>query len=134
MTTVTFAEIQNTLATKSGRWVARQTPISQLSEAARKHLLGAVPSAAVQAYMAAPHAAVVPGAPALSFDQLVDWRARNGGNFISGIRNQGGCGACVSFACCALVESMSRIEHGVWEDLSEADSHFCSSHGANCDG
>src|SRR6266542_260781 len=98
MPTPTFQEIQAALATKSARWIARETPISKLSEAARKHLLGAVPSAAVTAYMAAPHAAA-PGAPALTFDQRVDWRSRGGTNHVSGVRNQGGCGSCVSFAC-----------------------------------
>ena len=37
-------------------------------------------------------------------------------------------------ACTALVESMASIEKGQLLDLSEADSHFCSSHGATCGG
>lgn len=125
--------IQLALSKSGMGWLARDTAVSKLSEAQRKHMLGAVPSQAVIAQMAAPRVTGV-HSPAISYDPRVDWRQRQGGNHISAVRNQGGCGSCVSFACVALVESMSHIERAAWEDLSEADSHFNSSHGATCDG
>jgi C1A family cysteine protease len=65
----------------------------------------------------------------------VDWRTRNGRNYISPVKNQGTCGACVSFCACAIVEAMAVIERNVlFPDLSEAELHFCSVHGANCGG
>ena len=78
-------------------------------------------------------AAAPPQATAPTFAPAVDWRSKNG-NHVSAVKNQGGCGSCVSFGCAATIESMGHIERGVWADLSEADSHFCSSHGANCGG
>ena len=114
------------------RWRAAETPVSKLSEAKQKALLGAVPSAEVIATVEAMGAAP-PQAPAPAFAAAVDWRNKNG-NHVSAVRDQGGCGSCVSFACVATIESMAHIERAVWIDLSEADSHFCSSHGANCGG
>jgi C1A family cysteine protease len=72
-------------------------------------------------------------APVPSFAPEVDWRNHNG-NHVTPIKDQGFCGSCVSFCTTAMVESMASIEKGELLDLSEADLHFCSSHGENCDG
>lgn len=61
-----------------------------------------------------------------------DWRNRG---VIGPVTDQLFCGSCVSFAACGLVASMAAIEQGIAPpDLSEADSHFNSSHGAHCSG
>ena len=54
------------------------------------------------------------------------------GNHVTPVKDQGNCGSCVSFCSCGLVESMSSIEQHQLLDLSEADLHFCSSHGPSC--
>ncbi|KAH6839508.1 hypothetical protein B0I37DRAFT_408920 [Chaetomium sp. MPI-CAGE-AT-0009] len=53
----------------------------------------------------------------------VDWRNRNGLNYITTAQDQGVCNSCWAFAAAALIESMVRIEHGVWSKRSEADVH-----------
>jgi hypothetical protein len=73
------------------------------------------------------------GAEPAAFAPAVDWR-NHGGNHVTSVKDQKRCGSCVSFCCTGLVESMASIEHGQLLDLSEADSHFCSSHGASCGG
>ncbi|MCK6550603.1 hemopexin repeat-containing protein [Myxococcota bacterium] len=93
-------------------------------------MLGAIPSAAATALVRRLKQASPPpetGLPASS----ADW---NAAGHVSPVRDQGACGSCVSFGCVGLIESMAHIKHDAWLDLSEADSHFCSSHGANCDG
>jgi hypothetical protein len=64
----------------------------------------------------------------------VDWRSHNGKYYVTAVKDQGGCGSCVSFCVTAALESMLLIERNQARDLSEADLHFCSDHGANCDG
>ncbi|HWU22172.1 MAG TPA: C1 family peptidase [Nocardioides sp.] len=72
--------------------------------------------------------AVLGGAPPASFD----WRNRG---VISAAHDQEQCGSCVSFATTGLVAAQAGIELGRTDlHLSEADQHFCSSHGANCGG
>ncbi|MGC5165614.1 C1 family peptidase [Luteimicrobium sp. DT211] len=61
-----------------------------------------------------------------------DWRDRG---VIGAVTDQRWCGSCVSFATAGLVSAQAAIELGVHDlDLSEADQHFCSSHGAHCGG
>ena len=127
---VNIKKLQSSLRIANARWRAKETPQSKLSEPERKRLLGAEPPAGLMESMAA-FSAAPPAAP--SFAPAVDWRNKNG-NHITPVTDQGGCGSCVSFSCSALVEATAHINLGVWLNLSEADSHFCSSHGANCGG
>jgi hypothetical protein len=77
---------------------------------------------------------VAAAAPVARFAPVVDWRNRLGRNHITPPKQQGGCGSCVSFCTVSVLEAMVSIEKGQLIDLSEADQHFCSSHGANCGG
>jgi C1A family cysteine protease len=63
---------------------------------------------------------------------VVDWRNRRDKNNVTSVKNQGGCGSCVSFASIAALESMLIIEHNVSLDLSEAELLFCG--GGSCGG
>ncbi|SPQ26231.1 d14614d7-7edf-49d7-b461-6d902ee31df1 [Thermothielavioides terrestris] len=54
---------------------------------------------------------------------VVDWRNRSGLNYITTPQDQGVCDSCWAFAVTALIESMVRVEHGVWSKRSEADVH-----------
>jgi len=127
MTSIDQLNVQ--LQSSSARWVARQTPQSLLPELERVHLLGVmVNEAALSAAVAHQAEASAP-----NFAPVIDWRNRNG-NHVTEVKDQGGCGSCVSFCTVATVESMASIEHGQKLNLSEADLHFCSAHGANCGG
>ncbi|KAK4224234.1 hypothetical protein QBC38DRAFT_398090, partial [Podospora fimiseda] len=53
----------------------------------------------------------------------VDWRNRSRVNYITTAQNQGVCQSCWAFAVTALIETMVRIEHGIWTKRSEADVH-----------
>ena len=129
---LTAAALTAKLTKQKARWHSAETEVSKLSDAEKAKMLGAVPSAESAAFMlavaAAPMLAAAPG-----FAPAIDWR-NNNGNHVTPVRDQGGCGSCVSFGSMGLIESMAHIETGRWVDLSEADSHFCSSHGAKCGG
>jgi hypothetical protein len=118
------------IRSKGLSWVARDNVVARMTDARRKALLGVkVEDSKLAAEMsAAPQAVAAP-----AFAPAVDWRNR-GGNHVTPVKDQGGCGSCVSFCAVGLVESMASIEKGQRPDLSEADSHFCSSHGPNCGG
>ena len=54
---------------------------------------------------------------------------------VGAVTDQENCGSCVSFATAGLVSTKAGIELGTRDlDLSEADQHFNSAHGASCGG
>jgi hypothetical protein len=133
MATLDTAALNNELKSSQARWVARENPHALLSLEDKKALLGMIVTQADQTLAANPPmaAAALPGPAA--FAPAVDWRNRNG-NHVTPVKDQMRCGSCVSFCCAGVVESMASIELGQLLDLSEADSHFNSSHGASCGG
>jgi len=130
MPVIDMKTLSTNLVQAKARWTARQTPQSLLSDEQKRALLGNIIPPAVAAAAAAQPAQAL-AAPA--FAPAVDWRSHNG-NHVTPVKDQKNCGSCVSFCCTALVESVASIEKGQLLDLSEADAHFCSSHGASCGG
>ncbi len=119
------------LVKNQARWQARQTPHSNLTDEQKRNLLGVIVNQDDLARaMAAPRTAL---ALEPTYAPEVDWRNHNG-NHVTPVKDQGFCGSCVSFCTTATIESMASIERGELLDLSEADLHFCSSHGPNCNG
>ena len=120
------------LEKEGATWRAGETSVSHLSIDELRRLAGGRLS---RKRPSLPTPLKPPGPPpAPQFDQVVDWRARNGKNYVTPVKAQGGCGACTSFAVIGLVESMALIEQGVTLDLSEADLAFCGTHTNNCSG
>jgi C1A family cysteine protease len=125
-----ITDLTNSLRDIQAKWIAKDNNVLNLTDDKKKQLLGAQPPAG---YTPRPAAAAAAAPVVATFAPSVDWRNKNG-NFVTAVKNQGGCGSCVSFCTVAVTESMAAIEKGQLLDLSEADQHFCSSHGANCGG
>lgn len=86
------------------------------------------PKAAAMPRMAMPLMAMQ-RAPMAPLPRSCDWRNMNGKNYVSDVKNQGGCGSCVAFAVAAAMESHYRIERRKDYsqepiDLSEASLFF----------
>jgi len=62
----------------------------------------------------------------------INWKEINERS-VTTIKDQKNCGACVSFAVCAVAESMLQIQHDISYDLSEAELFFCGA-GKNAKG
>ena len=70
--------------------------------------------------------------PAYALAPSLDWR-NNGGNYVSGVRNQGNCGSCWAFAATAALESYTLIKNkqpNTNLDLSEQVTLSCSGAGS----
>jgi hypothetical protein len=131
MTAIDITDLQNRLKAAGNPWIARANRITALDAAARARLLGLdVNRKSLAALALRPRMATAIGA----LPSTVDWRNVGGRSHISPVKDQAGCGSCVSFCVCATAESMVSIATGAVVDLSEADLHFCSAHGASCGG
>ena len=71
--------------------------------------------------LAAPHLTPVPPVAGSGAARVVDWRNR-GWPWLCTVQDQVG-ENCWAMAAAALVETMVRIEHGVWSKRSEGDVH-----------
>jgi C1A family cysteine protease len=124
--------LQEKMKIANAKWQAKETPQSFLTASQKKALMGVVPDEDFAQELKSPAAPEVLGLLP-SYDPEVDWRTKDGGK-VSPVKDQGTCGSCVSFGTVGLMESMALIEHAILLDLSEADLHFCSSHGESCQG
>lgn len=120
-------------------WTAGPTELTGMTAAERRGYLGLIVTPAEHARLTEEtrlsaaterrFGAAPVGAPA-----AVDWRNHNG-NFVTPVKNQGGCGSCVSFCSCSTIESAVRIKLGNPSyaiDLSEGFLQFCG--GGSCNG
>ncbi|HEV2800522.1 MAG TPA: C1 family peptidase [Pyrinomonadaceae bacterium] len=124
-------DLQTAIYNKGFSWEAAPTELSTASvEEQKAHLGLEVDRKELQATERAIAAAEeLRSFSAASFTAptSVDWR-NNGGNFVTSVKNQGGCGACVSFATLATIESRFNIKcqtPGQNRDYSEAFLFYC---------
>jgi C1A family cysteine protease len=122
-------------------WVAGQTSVSELPPDQQKSRLGYKPGPGEESLEQRIQASAAKLASILATIGAApsswDWRNVNGQNFITPIKDQGGCGSCVSFGCTATVEGTFRVQRnnpGLAVDLSEASLFFCigPATGASC--
>jgi hypothetical protein len=114
---------------KSGaNWIANENSISTLPLKQRRMRLGLnIPISRPAAYplWQPPGPIPLPG--------YLDWRDRNSFNYVTPVRDQGSCGACVAFGTVATIESQYSIvnqTNNPMLDLSEAQLFSC--YGAKC--
>jgi C1A family cysteine protease len=119
-------------------WTAGPTELTALSADEQKKHLGLVVTPEERQQLAAEYQRLAAQESqmlgAFAAPAAVDWR-NNGGNYVSPVKNQGGCGSCVSFCTCAVMESAAKIKlqnPGYAIDLSEGFLQFCG--GGSCGG
>jgi C1A family cysteine protease len=125
-----LSQVQQDIKGKGAKWEARETSMSRLSVEERRMRLGHRGSATPGKGRVA-----VATTPAYALAPNLDWR-NNGGNYVSGVRNQGGCGSCWAFAATAALESYTMIKNkqpNTNLDLSEQVTVSCSG-GGSCAG
>ena len=136
---VSLARLREDLAAAGDPWEAGVTSMSVLSPDEQKARLGVTPPPGTPGPGASPRigaetSAASVGAPASFF-----WGTPSANNWVTSVKDQGGCGSCVAFGVTAVAESMVRINRGdpnLAVDLSEAHLFFChgSATGASCSG
>lgn len=136
---ISIKSIQEEIDKAGAGWTATENELTRMTAAERKGHLGLVVDDAEMQRLRAQTASLAAAEQSLFAAKIgaptsVDWR-NNGGSFVTPVKNQGGCGSCVSFCTCAVIESAIRIRRGDPNfaiDLSEAFMQFCG--GGSCGG
>jgi C1A family cysteine protease len=139
---VDVEQLRSTLDEREdANWTAGRTVVSQLSLEQQRLRLGlAVPEGvSLQGIVesAREQEAEMAAATAVAAPAAYDLRNVNGQNFITPIRDQGGCGSCVAFGACAAIEGTLRVQQrdpALPVNLSEAHLFYClgRDQGRNC--
>jgi C1A family cysteine protease len=135
--------IREQISSQGLSWNAGGTFLNDLPEEKRKSYLGYVPGPGQSSLeeMEKKSAANLQvfqskGVEAFGAPAAVDWRNKDGQNYVTPIKNQGGCGSCVAFNSVSTVESKIKIIRGAGYavDLSEAHLYYCIARaaGRNC--
>lgn len=91
MPTIDIRELQTILRQRQAKWSPIETPISRLPDEQQKKMLGVVVPPGFQLQTATAEVTH----PVANFAPSVDWRNKNG-NHVTAVKQQGGCGSCVS--------------------------------------
>jgi len=132
---INIAQLQQELQEQNAGWQAAENPITSLPYEEKLVRLGVplppnLEDIKRQASSAIQTKSV--GAPA-----AFDLRNVSGKNFITSVKNQGGCGSCVAFGVVATIEGTMRFQRNdatLAVDLSEAHLFYCHGRavGRNC--
>jgi C1A family cysteine protease len=134
MTKPSLQEIQTAINNVGAKWIAGHTSLSQLSEEEQNRRLGLKVPEGERERIALSLAQGAAAPTAFVFARSRDWRNKDGQNWITDVKDQGGCGSCVAFGTVATFEAQARIQYNKpsWNlDLSEADLFFCGA-GRKC--
>jgi C1A family cysteine protease len=124
-------EIRKAIKEKGAKWEAGETSVSKLSPEERRRLLG---DNLVDDFLKAP-GEEVRGTKSLPAE--FDWRNKDGHFWMTPIKNQENCGACVAFGAVGALEANLKIQaNNFWiiPDLSEQHIFSCGRGPGGCEG
>ena len=108
-------EVRDAIEKNGQTWIARESPLTRLSfDEKKRFLTGALPEPPeVLSRKQAPNQKnLLEKNTLLAFPTSLDWRNKDGGNWISPVRNQDPYATCASFSAIANLESLLKIQAG----------------------
>lgn len=126
---INVSNLNQTLKKQNATWVAKDNWLTQMSKAEVKRMMGLQQAPPVDVEFVAPQASIQETMPA-----SLDWRNKDGRNWVSPILNQGNCGSCVAFAAVGVLETQMNISSLLPNlNIRLSPSHLFSCGGGACE-
>lgn len=131
---IASADVRRRIVAEAAEWQARATRVAEPTGFDPRNRLGYVPGPRSRSLQEAEQVARLQARTAAatartaSVPASFDWRAHDGANYVTAVKDQGGCGSCVAFGVVGAAEAMLRItkrDPGARANLSEAQLFFC---------
>ena len=138
-------QINKNLQARNMKWVAGETPLSGMSYAEKKQMMGGrLPNLYgfdyyIGGIFEIPASETKESATSQKSSQYVsefNWRERHGTDWMTPVKNQGGCGSCWAFAGTGTVEHYVNVyfNRAIDVDLSEQEIVSCNTNNYSCKG
>jgi len=123
-----LANIQAAIDTKGALWTPGESWVTRLSPQERRNLLG---EKTLELGILEPKTTIPPRA--FGYPSAIDWRNKDGYNWVTSIKDQQSCGSCVAFGAVATLESLARIEPNQPDlDIDLSEMHLFNCGGGSC--
>lgn len=126
---INVTNLNQTLKKQNATWVAKDNWLTQLPKAEVKRMMGLQQAPAVDVEFVVPQDMNMQDVLPAS----LDWRNKDGRNWVSPILNQGSCGSCVAFAAIGVLETQLNISSLLPNlNIRLSPSHLFSCGGGAC--
>ncbi len=127
---ITLSKIESVVKLLDLKWKVGDTGLSAIPEEKLSRYLGLRVTAERGIFFERKKKAAAAAAPPTPppIPPQIDWRNKEGNDWMTSVKNQGASNACVAFACVGAIESLNKIkknEPNLSIDLSEAFLFFC---------
>ncbi|MFM6929836.1 MAG: C1 family peptidase, partial [Bdellovibrio sp.] len=101
---INVQQLNQKLQKDGGEWHAESNHLTELTTSEAKHRMGLLKDEAVDIQFIMPETKIRESLPA-----SLDWRNKDGQNWVSPILDQANCGSCVAFASIGVLETQYKI-------------------------
>lgn len=124
-------QLNQKIQTTGGAWFAKQNHLTNLSVGEARRYMGLSLQGAVEAQFASPAVMSTMGS---NLPSKLDWRNKDGQNWVSPIMDQQNCGSCVAFATVGVLETQYKISSLFPNfNIKLSPQHLFSCGGGSCE-
>lgn len=110
---ISVDQIQKAINLRKAGWVAKENWVTKLPRAEIKRMMGVQEAPDLAAEFIVPPGTPQPFLNKAKLPAALDWRNKDGVNWVSPILNQGNCGSCVAFSTVATLETQVNVSSGI---------------------
>ncbi|MGZ3669769.1 MAG: C1 family peptidase [Bdellovibrionota bacterium] len=123
------AKVQSKLTSRHAEWVAKDSWVNQLSKAEAQRMMGYPGKVRFGKAVT-----VKPNYDLRTGSDSIDWRNKDGQNWVTPVLNQGNCGSCVAYSTVGTLETQMNISRAApFLNMQYSADHLFACGGGSCE-